>query len=111
MREVFAEPNRTIILGKQGENRAEKIIFNTKGLTAASAGGGDLELIIKDGSGTIKKISLEALDNGSRAELVITSDLLKVSGHGEMELKYSEAGKVVRSRTYHFEVLEALHKT
>lgn len=96
----YIDPHdRMIFLGKVGENRARRIVFNIEAWMNTYGEGGGVQLLLKRSGDESPYPAVISLDGGT-AEWVITEADVEKPGKGLAELQYHLNGAVVKSKTF-----------
>ena len=91
--------DRLVFLGKSGENRARKIIFNISRWVSVYKEGGTVALIVKRSGDAVSYPALISFD-GENVEWVLEAADVEKPGKGVCELQYLIDGTVVKSKTF-----------
>ena len=108
MRILFANPDETLIIGKQGETEATKIVFSINDLLQKTGDYGIITLFLCFDNQSYSEYPVTILEEKSQAEIIVTSEMLKKPGKGKIQLKCISNKSVAWSDIYSIEVLKAL---
>lgn len=91
--------DRLVFLGKSGENRARKIIFNISRWVSVYKEGGTVALIVKRSGDAVSYPALISFD-GENVEWILEEADVEKPGKGVCELHYLLNGTVAKSKTF-----------
>lgn len=108
MRTVYAQKNKKIILGRQGEDRAVRVVW--PGIVSEWSslyGGGSFQLSVRRfGDENAYPVVVEV--NGDDIRFTVTSAETAIAGNGKCELTYIANGTIAKSATWETVVLNSL---
>ncbi len=110
MREIIANPEVRMVLGRAGENGVTAVIFDVVQEWQAEVGtGGTLQLLVQmDYQNTYPAV---AELQGNKAVWRVTAVDTARSGDGQAQLSYLLNGKIAKSACYSYTVLPSLEET
>ena len=108
MRTVYAQKNKKIILGRQGEDKAVRVVW--PGIVSdwsSLYGGGSFQLSVRRfGDENAYPVAVEV--NGDDIRFTVTSAETAIAGIGKCELTYIANGTIAKSATWETVVLNSL---
>lgn len=108
MRTVYAQKNKKIILGRQGEDKAVRVVW--PGIVSEWSslyGDGSFQLSVRRfGDENAYPVAVEA--NGDDIRFTVTSAETAIAGNGKCELTYIANGTIAKSATWETVVLNSL---
>ena len=108
MRTVYAQKNKKIILGRQGEDRAVRVVW--PGIVSdwsSLYGDGSFQLSVRRfGDENAYPVAVEV--NGDDIRFTVTSAETAIAGNGKCELTYIANGTIAKSATWETVVLNSL---
>lgn len=108
MRTVYAQKNKKIILGRQGEDKAVRVVW--PGIVSdwsSLYGDGSFQLSVRRfGDENAYPVVVEA--NGDDIRFTVTSAETAIAGNGKCELTYIANGTIAKSATWETVVLNSL---
>ena len=108
MRTVYAQKNKKIILGRQGEDKAVRVVW--PGIVSDWSGlygGGSFQLSVRRfGDENAYPVVVEV--NGDDIRFTVTSAETAIAGNGKCELTYIANGTIAKSATWETVVLNSL---
>ena len=108
MRTVYAQKNKKIILGRQGEDKAVRVVW--PGIVSdwsSLYGGGSFQLSVRRfGDENAYPVAVEV--NGDDIRFTVTSTETAIAGNGKCELTYIANGTIAKSATWETVVLNSL---
>lgn len=108
MRTVYAQKNKKIILGRQGEDKAVRVVW--PGIVSdwsSLYGGGSFQLSVRRfGDENAYHVAVEV--NGDDVCFTVTSAETAIAGNGKCELTYIANGTIAKSATWETVVLNSL---
>ena len=108
MRTVYAQKNKKIILGRQGEDKAVRVVW--PGIVSdwsSLYGDGSFQLsVMRFGDENAYPVAVEV--NGDDIRFTVTSAETAIAGNGKCELTYIANGTIAKSATWETVVLNSL---
>ena len=108
MRTVYAQKNKKIILGRQGEDKAVRVVW--PGIVSdwsSLYGDGSFQLsVMRFGDENAYPVVVEV--NGDDIRFTVTSAETAIAGNGKCELTYIANGSIAKSATWETVVLNSL---
>ena len=108
MRTVYAQKNKKIILGRQGEDKAVRVVW--PGIVSdwsSLYGDGSFQLSVRRfGDENAYPVAVEV--NGDDVRFTVTSAETAIAGNGKCELTYIANGTIAKSATWETVVLNSL---
>ena len=108
MRTVYAQKNKKIILGRQGEDKAVRVVW--PGIVSdwsSLYGDGSFQLSVRRfGDENAYPVAVEV--NGDDIRFTVTSAETAIAGNGKCELTYIANGTIAKSATWETVVLNSL---
>ena len=108
MRTVYAQKNKKIILGRQGEDKAVRVVW--PGIVSDWSGlygDGSFQLsVMRFGDENAYPVAVEV--NGDDIRFTVTSAETAIAGNGKCELTYIANGTIAKSATWETVVLNSL---
>lgn len=108
MRTVYAQKNKKIILGRQGEDKAVRVVW--PGIVSdwsSLYGGGSFQLSVRRfGDENAYPVVVEV--NGDDIRFTVTSTETAIAGIGKCELTYISNGTIAKSATWETVVINSL---
>ena len=108
MRTVYAQKNKKIILGRQGEDKAVRVVW--PGIVSdwsSLYGDGSFQLSVRR-FGDVNAYPVVVEVNGDDIRFTVTSAETAIAGNGKCELTYIANGTIAKSATWETVVLNSL---
>ena len=108
MRTVYAQKNKKIILGRQGEDKAVRVVW--PGIVSdwsSLYGDGSFQLSVRR-FGDVNAYPVVVEVNGDDIRFMVTSAETAIAGNGKCELTYIANGTIAKSATWETVVLNSL---